>query len=103
MPSGNRKLRSAKQKREEGCTQGHTTFAKHAPRSLSPHASDYCPSTSDNEDKLASGFDGSNERGSANEVAAHIVALQHLYSIFLPPHLQLNEEIWEKRRKTKHM
>jgi hypothetical protein len=65
--------------------------------------SDYCPSTLDNEDKSASGFNGSNERGSANEAAAHVVALQHLYSIFLPPHLQLNKEIWEKHRKTKHI
>ena len=48
------------------------------------------------------GSDGSDKRGSANEAAAHVVVLQHLYSIFLPPHLQLNEEIWEKHRKTKH-
>ena len=102
MPFGNRKSRSAKRKREEGRAQGYATFAKHAPRSPSPHASDYCPSTSDNEDESASGFDSSNERGSANEAAAHVAALQRLYSIFLPPHLQLNEEIREKRRKTKH-
>jgi hypothetical protein len=62
-------------------------------RPPSPNASDYHPPTSeDNSEMLSSELDSSNDIGRKNKARTSMVALQHLYSDFLPPPLQLNEE-----------
>jgi hypothetical protein len=47
----------------------------------------------------SSELDSSNNIGRKNKARTSMVALQHLYSDFLPPPLQLNEEAQKKRQK----
>jgi hypothetical protein len=85
MPSGNRMSRDAKWKREEGRNQGGHAFAKCAIRPLSPNPSNYCPFISnDNADESATNVDSGDDRERDNEVGTSVVALQHLYAVFLP-------------------
>jgi len=102
MPAGNRKSRDAKKKQDEG----RTTFVTHAARPPSPNTSDYCPTMSDDlADESPSDVDSSNNREGDNGVGTSVVALQCLYSVFLPSHLWLNQSphrekqgtCWEKR------
>jgi len=106
MPIGTRKSRDAKRKREEGSDQGRVAFVKRVAVPPGPNSSDYCPSTSDNSDESASDVDSGDDRGRASEAGTSepMVALQRLYSVFLPPHLRLNDENRdsEKGRKTKN-
>jgi len=68
----------------------------------SPNTLDYCPSILDDTDESTSDLDSSDNRGRVNKARVSVVALQHLYSVFLPPHLWLNEDIPEKHRRTKN-
>lgn len=99
MPARNRKSRDAKKKREEG----RTSFTKHAVRPLSPNASDYIPSD-DPADESPSDADSSAGRGEDDQLRTSVVALQRLYSVFLPPHLRINQDTGDnlKRRKIKN-
>jgi len=92
MPAGNRKSKGAKRKQDEGCKQGRAAFSKHVLRSPSSNKSDYRPSTSDDDtEESVTDLDSSNNRKRRNRARMSVVALQHLYSDFLPPHLQLNQ------------
>src|SRR5713101_7336167 len=95
MPLKSRRSRVAKQKRCQGLT-GFETRAS-AP---SPDNSVYCLSDSNTGDASTIATDSSNGRGRNNQAAASVEGLQRLYSVFLPPHLQLNEDSREKRQKT---
>jgi hypothetical protein len=105
MPLRKRKARDAKQRRQEGHKQGRVGFAPHVVRRPSPNASDYRPSTTDDdvdESESASESEGSsNNRGRKSKGTMSVVALQRLYAVFLPHHLQLNQETRSKRRKGK--
>ena len=57
----------------------------------SPNASDYCPSSSDDADESDSDSDSSDNQGTVNIAAMSVVAMQCIYSVFLPPHLQPND------------
>jgi hypothetical protein len=95
MPLKSRRSRVAKQKRRQGQT-GFETRAS-AP---SPDNSVYCLSDSNTGDASTIATDSSNGRERNNQVAASVEGLQRLYSVFLPPHLQLNEDSRGKRQKT---
>jgi hypothetical protein len=96
MPAGNRKSVVAKQKRQDGCNQGHAAFAKHAARPPSPNGSHYCIVDS----KSAMDVDSGNEK--EKEARTSVVELQRLYGVFLPCQLQLDDDTREKCRKTKN-
>ena len=105
MPARRQNARDAKQRREEGRTQGCTGFAKHTLMPSSPNASNYCLSSSDNADESDSDSDSSDNKGIVNIAAMSIVAMQHIYSVFLPPHLQPNDleaKPQEKRSKAEN-
>lgn len=93
MPVRSRRSRSAKKKRP----QGQSSFAKRA-SAPSPDGSVYCLSDSDT-DASNVDTDSSNCRGRDDQAAASMEGLQRLYSVFLPPHLQLNENSRGKRQK----
>lgn len=57
----------------------------------SPNASDYCPSSSDDADESDSDSDSSDNQGTVNIAAMSVVAMQCIYSVFLPPHLRPND------------
>ena len=83
----------------------YSIFMKHVARPLSPNTSDYCPSISDDHaDESPSDVDSSDGRGGDNQARMSVVALQRLYSVFLPPHLRLNQDhdTRGKRRKIKN-
>jgi len=101
MPSGSKKSRVAKQKREEGRDQGHTAFAEGAVRPPSASSSDFCV-LDDGSDESETDMGSSDERGVNDEAGTSVVALQRLYAVFLPPHMQLDGDIREKRRKIKN-
>jgi hypothetical protein len=90
MPVRGQRSRNAKEKRY----QGHSGFAKRASAS-SPDASVYC--LSDN--KTDASTISSSDKGRDDQAASPMEGLQRLYSVFLPPHLQLNEDHREKRQK----
>ena len=94
MPAVTKRSRVAKQKREEG----RNVSAKHAAKPPSPNKSDYCPSILDNDGgdsatDVESGNDGQRE----SQAGASVVALQCLYAVFLPLHLQLDQNTQERR------
>ena len=77
--------------------QGHSSFAKQA-STPSPDGSVYCLSDS-NTDTLTIDIDSSNRKGRDNQAAVSMKGLQDLYLVFLPSHLQLNENSQEKHQK----
>lgn len=93
MPVGSWRSRAAKQRRCHRCAG----FIKGV-RTPSPDGSMYHVSDS-NTDTSTEDTDSSNGRGRDDQGAASIEGLQRLYSVFLPPHLQLNEYSREKRQK----
>ena len=93
MPVVSRRSRVAKSKRRKG----HTGFTKRA-SAPSPDTSVYCLSDG-NTDTSTVGTDSSNRGGRDNQAAAPVEGLQRLYSVFLPPRLQLKEDGREKRYK----
>ena len=102
MPARGRNARDAKWRREEGRAQGRTGFAKHNLMPSSPNASDYCPSSSDDAVESDSDSDSSDDQGAVNRAAMSVVAMQRIYSVFLPPHLRpkdLEAKPREKRSK----
>jgi len=103
MPSGNRKSRVAKQKRQEG-HGGYTTLADGAVRPPSPNSSDYCKLDDGINDSTtdADSSDANDERGTENNTEMSVIALQHLYAIFCPPHLRPDEDTWEKHRRIRN-
>jgi hypothetical protein len=96
MPVGSRRSRVAKKKRHKGCFG----FAKAAKRASapSPDQSVYCLLDT-NTDTSTIDTDSSSDRGRDDQAAASMEGLQCLYSVFLSPHLQLNETRQEKRQK----
>lgn len=94
MPIKSRKSRAAKQRRY----RGQSGFVKQA-NAPSPDSSVYCLSD-DNTDASATATDTSSGRERNNQAAVSRDSLQRLYSVFLPPHLQLNEDSRVKRQKT---
>lgn len=99
MPSGSRKSRVAKRKRQEGRDQGHAAFATRPPSS---NSSDFCVSDDSTDESATdkdSSKDSSDDKGGDNETGMSVVALQRLYAASLPPHLQLDEDTLKKRRK----
>lgn len=93
MAVGSRRSRNAKMKRREG----HVGFAKRA-STPSPDRSVYSLSDT-NTDASTIDTDSSCDRGRGDQAAASIEGLQRLYSVFLPPHLQLSGTRREKRQK----
>jgi hypothetical protein len=93
MPVRSRRSRDAKKKRLEGCSG----FVKRA-SAPSPDRSVYSLSDT-NTDASTMDTDSSSGRGRDDQAAASMEGLQRLYSVFLPPHLQLNEARREKRQK----
>jgi len=60
----------------------------------------YWPSTSDDDtEESALDVDSSDNRKRSNIARASVVALQHLYSDFLPPHLQLNQYTYQAKQQ----
>ena len=93
MPAGSRKSRDAKKKRH----QGRSGFAKRA-NAPSPNSSVYHLSDSDT-DAQTIDTSSSNNTGIDEPEAAPLEGLQRLYTIFLPPHLRLNEDRHEKHQR----
>jgi hypothetical protein len=90
MPVRNKKAQVAIQKHAPGCTK----FTHHA-KTLRKETSDYSPS-----DNNSDGLTTDTDRKNGRERDDHVVeGLQCLYSIFLPPHLQLKESTREKQQK----
>jgi hypothetical protein len=102
MPVGNKRSRAAKKRRDEGNRQGRAIFAKCGATPPSPNTSDYLPSTSD-DDQQESESDESSDDGERSEAGESVVAIQRLYSDFLPSHLRLQrlnpDDRDTKRRK----
>jgi hypothetical protein len=96
MPAGSKKSRDAKAKQGEGCT----TFTNHAVRPLSVNASNYNPLDNLGDESL-SDVDSSNSNKGENQAQTSVIALQHLYSVFLPHHLQLKEDAPSRDKQQK--
>src|SRR6266566_3040320 len=95
MPVRSWRSRNAK-KRHQGHT-GMTGFSMQA-CAPSPDRSVYCL-LDNNADASTIGTDSSSDKGRDDRAAVPIEGLQCLYSVFLPPHLQLNETHRDKRQK----
>ena len=94
MPVVSWRSRAAKKRQREG----QSGFAKWASAS-SPDGSVYCLSDGQT-DASTIDTNSSNDKGRDNQAAVSMDGLQHLYSIFLPLNLQLNEDHQEKCQKT---
>jgi hypothetical protein len=96
MPRAHKRSRNAKQKRE----RASTAFGKHAMLEPSPEhsGSKYHASDSDLDASIRV-IGCSDERESDDKVEASAEALQHLYTVFLPPHLCLEAKTGEKHCK----
>ena len=62
----------------------YTTFVEGTIRPQSPNSSDY-HELDDDIDESTTDMESSNERGAQNETEMLVIALQHLYAVFLPP------------------
>jgi hypothetical protein len=91
MPIRNKKAQVAKQKRAPGCT----IFTCHVHILRQDVSDDYRP-PDDNSDGSTTDTDSKDGTQRDDQV---VEGLQHLYSVFLPPHLQPKESTREKRRK----
>ncbi|KAH9954362.1 hypothetical protein BC827DRAFT_1158795 [Russula dissimulans] len=89
MPFRDKKSRIAKQKRQNA----QAAFAKQTSMP-NPNSSDYYVSDSDSNKSVIS----VEEIGEVHEVDESVKALQTLYSVFLPPHLRLEENSQEKHQ-----
>jgi hypothetical protein len=56
----------------------------------------------DDADESATDVDSGDDGERDNEVGTSVVALQRLYAVFLPPHLQLNKDALKKPQKMKN-
>jgi hypothetical protein len=96
MPCACKWSRNAQQK----CERASTAFGKHmrSEPSQEHSGSEYHASNSDSDASIRV-VGCSNEREIDDEVEASAEALQHLYAVFLPPHLCLKAKMGEKRCK----
>lgn len=97
MPLGSKKLRIAKQKRHHR----HATFAKCA-TSPSSNQSNYCALESDTKAVSMTEADSTDESEADDQTVTPVETLegwQCLFSVFLPPHLQLKEKSRQKHQK----
>jgi hypothetical protein len=90
MPVRNKKSQVARQKH----APGHAIFTCRADKQRQ-ETTDYCPSDDDS-DGSTTDTDRRNDRERDNP---GVEGLQSLYSVFLPPHLQLKDSTCEKRQK----
>jgi hypothetical protein len=77
------------------------TSAEDLPRMPSPEGSDYHVSHNSS-DALVISVDNSGESEEESDIEMSVELLQHLYSVFLPPHLRLKEKAQEEFRRTKN-
>ncbi len=98
MPLGSKQSRTAKQRRHGA----HKLFTRHAtsPQGEESSGSEYCI-TNDSSDASEIDVEHNNDIEGDEEAATSVEALQHLYAVFLPPHLHLKAvaKTREKRRK----
>ena len=97
MPLRSKKSRAAKHARRNACT----TFVAPAPRTPSPEGSEYVDSDDsvidvESDDELDKRMQG------GNGVKLSVEVIQQLYSVFLPPHLHLEEKRQEKHQRTEN-
>ncbi len=93
MPISNKRLRTAKNKRDNVCA----AFGKHVTSALlaSPGNSDYCVSDNNSVISVRSSEDEHEE----SDIELSVEVLQHFYSIFLPPPLRLEGKTQGECRK----
>jgi len=97
MPVRGQRSQAAKQKQH----QGLSVFAKQANAQSTPSPDGSVYYLSDGNTDMSTTVTDSSSGGSRNNQAVMSrEGLQHLYSVFLPPHLQLNEDGQEKRQRT---
>ena len=96
MPLGKKRSRTAKQKCHHGCS----AFTKRATsaNAQSLDGSDYS-APDNNVTTEAENSDNSEMDGQAAAPVEELQDIQHLYSVFLPSHLQSKEKTWEKCQK----
>jgi len=96
MPLGSKKSRAAKHTRRNA----RAAFATPAPHIASPEGSEYIGSDSGSGDSVIDVESGDEQAiQGGNPVESSVEAIQRLYSVFLPPHLRLEEKGREKRQK----
>jgi hypothetical protein len=92
MPLTSKRLKAAKCI----CQNAPNGFAKPTPYTDSPEGLEYLVSDNNSDDL------GKDAESSDEMEIQRVKALQHLYSMFLPPHLCLKEEKQEKHQNTKN-
>ena len=96
MPLGSKRSRAAKHTRQSA----HAAFATPAPHVASPEGSEYIGSESSSSGSVIDVGSGDEQAiQGVNPVQSSVEAIQRLYSVFLAPHLRLEENGREKRLK----